>query len=74
MKSIIIRAESDAELIEVMDFKVRSARMLQVALAEKESLMQALSSCEERIAQFTNDAAVEFEGTAPGPTPPSGNR
>lgn len=68
MKSIIIRADSEEALLEVMESKVRAARCLKAALTERDALQQALLEVDGRIDQLTKDAAVEFEGEGRGPT------
>ncbi len=56
------------ELFEWMDEKVKASARLKAALAEKQSLQQALVDLDERILVLTNSAALAFAETVQGPT------
>ncbi|SUP77347.1 Uncharacterised protein [Yersinia frederiksenii] len=57
---IIASNMSNDELLRWMDGKVRSAKCLQSALAERESTKQDLSQIESKISYLTNSAALEL--------------
>lgn len=67
MLKIKLEAASEEELLILMEKKVQSSRFLKEALAERDSLKQALLGIEVRIDQLTKDAAVEFVSEDRGP-------
>ncbi|WP_123902719.1 hypothetical protein [Rahnella victoriana] len=60
---------SNEELLGWMDRKVRSARMLGAALAERESLKQTLVEVEQRISELSTVATVQLADKEEDPTP-----
>ncbi|SUP83800.1 Uncharacterised protein [Yersinia pseudotuberculosis] len=60
---------SDDELFQWMEGKVSAARQLKSALADRDSILQALDNVDHRILHLTNFAALELLSTAQDPTP-----
>jgi len=60
---------SNEELLGWMERKVKSAKMLSAALAERESLKQALVDVDHRVLELTSAAAVQFGDKEEDPTP-----
>ncbi|CFR14703.1 hypothetical protein [Yersinia frederiksenii] len=57
---IIVGNMSNDELLQWMDGKVKSAKYLQLALAERESTKQDLAQIEDKISYLTDFAALEL--------------
>lgn len=67
---IIAEGFTNDELYQWMRGKTRNEALLRGALAERESLKQALVEVEGRIEELTSSAAFELLGTIQDPTQP----
>lgn len=65
---IIAVGFSNEELFQWMRGKVSAARQLEAALADKQSIKQALGSIEHRISELTSSAALEVSDIDQDPT------
>ncbi|CVD74190.1 hypothetical protein [Serratia marcescens] len=56
---IVAEGVSNEDVLKWMQMKVSASRNLQVALAERKNLQQALVEVEKQITLLTNEASVE---------------
>lgn len=66
---VIAEGYTESEVFDWMRKKIAASQQLNSALAERDYLLQALSSTEENISQLTRSAALGWLDKAQDPTP-----